>query len=97
MAPPIPQVTLEEFETAHAGYHLIHAAVDRWAAEKPGEAAIVNASRGTQITWGELRAKSLALAAQLAAMGLRKGDFLAASLPLLDEHILLEFACFRLG
>ena len=33
----------------------------------------------------------------MARLGFRKGDFLAASLPLADEHILLEFACFRLG
>ena len=39
----------------------------------------------------------MALAAELSRMGFRKGDFLAASLPLLDEHILLEYACFRLG
>ncbi len=30
-------------------------------------------------------------------MGFRKGDRLAASMPLLNEHILLEYACFRLG
>ena len=30
-------------------------------------------------------------------MGFRKGDFLAVGLPLADEHILLEYACFRLG
>ena len=30
-------------------------------------------------------------------MGFRQGDYLAASLPLLNEHILLELACFRLG
>jgi acyl-coenzyme A synthetase/AMP-(fatty) acid ligase len=39
----------------------------------------------------------MALAAELSRMGFRKGDFLAASLPLLNEHILLEYACFRLG
>jgi acyl-CoA synthetase (AMP-forming)/AMP-acid ligase II len=30
-------------------------------------------------------------------MGFRRGDVLAAWLPLLDEHILLEYGCFRLG
>src|ERR1035438_3892846 len=33
----------------------------------------------------------------VSRMGFRKGDFLATSLPLLDEHILLEYACFRMG
>jgi acyl-CoA synthetase (AMP-forming)/AMP-acid ligase II len=94
---PIPQVTIEEFETEYRGRHLIHAAVDWWAARKPDEAAIVNATRGATLTWRDLQRGSLALAAELARMGFRHGDFLAASLPLLNEHILLELACFRLG
>ena len=95
--PPVPQVTLEQFETEYRGRHLIHAAVDHWAARKPGDTAILNASRGVGLTWAELQRGSVALAAELSRMGFRKGDFLAASLPLLNEHILLEYACFRLG
>jgi acyl-CoA synthetase (AMP-forming)/AMP-acid ligase II len=95
MAPAIPQVTLDQFE--YHGRHLIHQAVDHWAARKPDEAAVVNATRGTGLTWRELQRGSLALAAELERMGFRKGDFLATSLPLLNEHILLEYACFRMG
>src|ERR1039457_2552543 len=95
IAPPIPQVTLPEYENQRL--HLIHAAVDHWAASRPGDAAILNATRGTRLTWDELRRGSMAIAAGLARMGFRKGDVLAAWLPLLDEHILLEYACFRLG
>jgi fatty-acyl-CoA synthase len=95
--PAIPSVTLEQFETEYRDLHLVHAAADRWAASKPNDVAILNATRGSKLTWAELRQGSVALAAELAALGLRKGDFLAASLPLLNEHLLLEFACFRLG
>jgi acyl-CoA synthetase (AMP-forming)/AMP-acid ligase II len=95
--PPAPRVTLEQFEVEYRGRHLIHAAVDHWAAQRPGDAAILNASRGVRLTWAELQRGSMALAAELSRMGFRKGDFLAASLPLLNEHILLEYACFRLG
>ena len=94
---PIPLVTLDRFETEYRGRHLIHAAVDWWAARQPGEAAIVNATRGATLTWADLQRGSLAIAAELARMGFRQGDCLAASLPLLNEHILLELACFRLG
>ncbi|HMD71297.1 MAG TPA: class I adenylate-forming enzyme family protein [Bryobacteraceae bacterium] len=94
---PIPLVTAERFETEYRDRHLIHAAVDWWAARKPGEAAVVNATRGATLTWGDLERGSLGIAAELARMGFRQGDFLAASLPLLNEHILLELACFRLG
>ena len=95
--PPIPLVTLERFETAFREFHVIHRAADRWAASRPDDAAVINATRGTRLTWGQLQRGSRALAAGLARLGFRKGDFLAASLPLADEHILLEFACFRLG
>jgi fatty-acyl-CoA synthase len=94
---PIPQVELGRFETGFRGLHLIHRAFDRWAECQPDEAAVVNATRGTRLTWDDLRRGSMALAAALASLGFRKGDFLAASLPLANEHILLEFACFRLG
>ena len=95
--PPVPRVTLEQFEGEYRDRHLIHAAVDHWAAQRPGDDAIVNASRGTRLTWAELQRGSMALAAELSRMGFRKGDFLAASLPQLNEHLLLEYACFRLG
>ena len=57
----------------------------------------MNATRGVTLTWRDLRRGSLAIAAELARMGFRHGDYLAASLPLLNEHILIELACFRLG
>ncbi len=97
MPEPIPQVTLEQFETEYRDRQLIHRAVDWWAARQPGNPAIVNSTRGTTLTWADLERGSVAIAAELDRMGFRHGDFLAASLPLLNEHILLELACFRLG
>jgi fatty-acyl-CoA synthase len=93
----IPQVSLAQFEIEYPHLQLIHAAVDYWAERKPNDPAIVNATRGTTLTWRDLQLGSLALANELVHRGFRSGDFLAASLPLLNEHILLEYACFRLG
>jgi acyl-CoA synthetase (AMP-forming)/AMP-acid ligase II len=95
--PPIPQVTLEQFENEYRGFHLLHDVLDHHAATRPDEPAVLNATSGTELTWRQLQQGSLALAAALARMGFRKGDFLATTLPLLNEHILLEYACFRLG
>ncbi len=95
MPAPLSPVTLEDCERNPV--HLIHASVDRWEAIRPGDTAILNATRGTRLTWRDLRDGSVAIAASLARLGLKKGDILAASLPLMDEHILLEYACFRLG
>src|SRR5688500_10964040 len=93
----IDSVIPEQFDNEYRDRHRIHASVDYWAALKPDEPAVINATRGTQLTWADLQCGSMALAAELARMGFRKGDFFACSLPLLDEHILLEYACFRLG
>jgi fatty-acyl-CoA synthase len=95
--PPIPQVSLSQYEQEHRERHLIHGAVDYWALRRPEDAAIVNATRGTTLTWRQLQLGSMALANELWHRGFRAGDALAASLPLLNEHILLEYACFRLG
>jgi acyl-CoA synthetase (AMP-forming)/AMP-acid ligase II len=95
--PPIPQVTLEQFEGEYRDLHTIPAAIDRWASLRPEAPAVIDATRGTQITWRELARGSAELAGELERMGFRKGDFLATSLGLAEELILLELACFRLG
>lgn len=94
---PFSDITLSLYEREYATRHLLHGVVDHWAAIKPQEPAVINATRGTTLTWAELNGHSRAMAAELARMGFRKGDRLATSMPLLTEHILLEYACFRLG
>lgn len=93
----VPSVTLEQFESDYRDRRLLHSALDYHAARTPHEPAVINATRGTRLTWSELQQASMLLAGELARMGFRKGDFFATSLPLLNEHIVLEYACFRLG
>ena len=93
----LEQCTLDAYETEFAGRHLIHGAVDYWAERKPGDPAIVNATRGTQLTWKELSDRSKRAAGALRRLGFRKGEMLATSLPLTNEHIVLQYGCFRLG
>jgi fatty-acyl-CoA synthase len=76
---------------------VLHSLLDHWAARQPDQPAIINATRHTQLTWAQLRDGSLILAAALRRLGFRQGDFLATSLPFTNEHIQLEYACFRLG
>ena len=90
-------VTTEEFESDYREFHLLHNAIDHWAAVNPDGLAIINATRGATLTWRQFRDASLAMAGELSRLGFRKGDYLATSLPLVNEHILLEYACFRLG
>jgi acyl-CoA synthetase (AMP-forming)/AMP-acid ligase II len=43
------------------------------------------------------RAMSSAFAAKLLSIGIKKGDIIATSLPLLKEHIFLMYAAYRIG
>ena len=87
--------TLEEFERASPPR--LHDVVSQWARRTPDAIAIINADRGERLTWREFDEASTAVARQLVRMGFRKGDFLAASLPFLTGHVLLEYACFKIG
>ncbi len=97
MAVPIPQCTLEQYETEFAGRHRLYDVVSYWAARKPGAPALVHHDRGLTDTWRDLEGATAALALQLLRLGFRPGDFLATSLPFLRELVLLEYACFRIG
>ena len=89
--------TLELYETEFGDRHLLHGALAWWAARKPHSAAFINHDRGQSIDWRTFDAATTGLARQLLRLGFRKGDFLAASLPFLTGHILLEYACFKIG
>ncbi len=93
----VPQMTLRHFEEDFADRHLLHGIVAKWARETPDAPAIVNADTGVVLSWAQFQARVTGMALKLLDMGYRKGDFLATSLSLLTEHVLLEYACFQLG
>ncbi len=93
----VPQCTLDNFEKDFADRHLLHGVVAKWAKEKPDGLAIVNANTGRKVTWKEFDQTTTALALKLLDMGFEAGDFFCTSLPLLTEHIFLEYACFKIG
>lgn len=93
----VPQMTLDHFERDFADRHLLHGIVAKWAKEKPDGIAIINADTGEQVTWAGFYKTISTLALKLLEMGFKKGDFLATSLPLLTQHIFLEYACFQIG
>lgn len=90
-------LTLEDFDVEFADRHLIHGNVERWARETPDAFAIVETESGREITYQYFDAAATALAMKLLNLGFRKGDFLASSLPLVPQHLFLEYACFKIG
>jgi fatty-acyl-CoA synthase len=71
--------------------------VDKYAAERPDDIAIIEYNTDKFVTWKEFKLSTRAFAAKLLSMGLKKGDVIATTLPLLKEHIFLMYACYRTG
>lgn len=93
----LPQLSGEDFEQKFCERHLVHRVVSKWAKEKPDSFAIISADTGHGATWAELEAATLGLATHLFALGYKKGDCLVSALPVSTQHIILEYACFRIG
>jgi len=68
-----------------------------YAKSKPKETAIIEYNTGETVTWKKFDTSVSAFAAKLLSMGLKKGDIVATSLPLLKEHVYLMYACYRIG
>ncbi|MHA1452692.1 MAG: class I adenylate-forming enzyme family protein, partial [Promethearchaeota archaeon] len=71
--------------------------VDKHAKEMPDNLAIIEYDTGDEITWKAFSTATKAFAAKLLSLGLKKGDIVATSLPLLKEHVYLMYACYRTG
>jgi acyl-CoA synthetase (AMP-forming)/AMP-acid ligase II len=93
----VPQYTIEHYRHDFSDRHLVHGACEKWAREKPDHPALIEADTGRVYTYRQMDDLTTALALKLIGLGFRPGDFLATSLPLLAEHVLLEYACFKIG
>ncbi len=93
----VPQYTIEHYNKDFSDRHLLHGVVAYWAKRSSDSPAIIETDTGVTYTYGQFDAITTALAIRLLDMGLEKGDFLATSLPLLAEHVFLEYACFKIG
>lgn len=93
----VPMVTYKMWEQDYFDRHLVHEVIEKWAKEKPKDIAFVSADTEQEFTWKQLDENATALAYKLIEMGIKKGDFIATSLPFFPEHIFLEYACFKIG
>lgn len=94
---PMPRYTLADYDTEYADRHLLHGVVAKWARTKPDAPALLSADGNRALTWEEFDRHSSAFAVELLGLGFKKGDFLATLLPLTVDHVLLEYACFKIG
>lgn len=77
--------------------HTICGVIEKWAKEKPDKKAFIIYDTGKEVTYKEFNEAITAMAFKLYNMGFRKGDIIATSLPFLYEHIILGYACAKLG
>ncbi|WP_449245903.1 class I adenylate-forming enzyme family protein [Desulfarculus baarsii] len=71
--------------------------VEKHARENAAGLALIEHNTGEHISWKDFNKSVNAFAAKLLSIGLRKGDIVATSLPLLKEHVYLMYACHRVG
>jgi len=77
--------------------HTICGVIEKWAEETPDKIALIIYDTEKQVTYKEFNDNIMAMALKLYNMGFRKGDILVTSLPFLYEHIVLGYACAKLG
>lgn len=71
--------------------------IKKYSSERPRDTALIEHNTDETVTWKEFNRAVSAFAAKLLAAGLKKGDIVATSLPLLKEHVYLIYACYRIG
>ncbi|TAL32742.1 MAG: long-chain fatty acid--CoA ligase [Spirochaetes bacterium] len=71
--------------------------ISKYARDNAAGIAIIEHNTGESVSWKQFNTSVAAFSAKLLSIGLRKGDIVATSLPLLKEHIYLMYACFRIG
>ena len=83
-----------------ARFNIGTAVADRWAATEPDRVALLEyrvEGEAGRLTYGELAAKSNALANGLRAGGLKRGDRVALLLPQCFETVIAHVAIYKLG
>ncbi len=93
----VPMVTWKMYEDDYFDRHLVHEVIEKWAKEKPNEIAFYAVETKQEYTWKEFDENATSISLKLISMGIKKGDFIATSLPFLPEHIFLQYACFKIG
>jgi acyl-CoA synthetase (AMP-forming)/AMP-acid ligase II len=89
--------SLADYQTHFADRHRLQDVVKLWAGERPDQPALLASDGSRVLTWSQFERATARLALDLARLGFGRGDFLVTQLPMSVDHVLLEYACFRLG
>jgi len=76
---------------------LLNSYVDKWAKEFPDRDAMIQFEDGKTITYSKFASLIDFFALRLMDMGIKKGDRVATMLVMVPEHVMLMYACFKVG
>jgi fatty-acyl-CoA synthase len=100
----VPQITLPHYDGLPPELKLLHGVVSYWAKAQPKKPAVITVAFDEEqqmvveeTTYEILDLLTTALAFRLYQLGLRPGDVFAAWLPFIKGHILLQYACSKIG
>jgi len=71
--------------------------IRHWAEKTPDKPAMIQHEDGKTVTYKKFLSLIDFFALRLLDMGIRKGDRVATMLVLVPEHMMLMYACFRIG
>jgi len=76
---------------------LANSYIERWAHKFPNKPAMIQHEDGKIVTYKRFLSLIDFFALRLMDMGIREGDRLATQLVLIPEHMMLMYACFKIG
>ncbi len=76
---------------------LLNSYIELWAGKRPAKAAMIQHEDGKTVSYKKFATLIDFFALKLLDMGIQKGDIVATQLVLIPEHMVLMYACFKIG
>ncbi|MCP3951283.1 MAG: acyl--CoA ligase [Desulfobacterales bacterium] len=76
---------------------LVNDYIEKWAKERPDKPAMIQHEDDKTLTYKAFASLVDIFALKLLDMGITKGDRVATQLVLIPEHMILMYACFKIG
>ena len=76
---------------------LVNSYIEYWAKKTPDAVAMIQHEDDRSFTYKKFASLVDFFALKLLDMGIKKGDTVATLLVLLPEHLMLMYACFKIG
>lgn len=81
----------------HVRLPLLNSYIEHWARETPDKPAMLQHEDGKEISYKQFLTLTDFFALRLLDMGIGRGDRVATMLVLVPEHMMLMYACFKIG